>query len=91
MFDEMIKEITEEGMKFENNMTIAMQEEMGDTDLPDYSVKLELPYGTYDCQLYYRLASAVEGDENWALKEAEPKAVKFFSHNCDPKPISREQ
>ena len=49
MFDEMIKEITEEGMKFENNMTIAMQEEMGDTDLPDYSVKLELPYGTYDC------------------------------------------
>ena len=49
MFDEMIKEITEEGMKFENNMTIAMEEEMGDTDLPDYSVKFELLYGTYDC------------------------------------------
>ncbi len=49
MFDEMVKEIAEEGMKFENNMTIELKEEIGDTDLPDYSSRLELPYGTYDC------------------------------------------
>lgn len=78
MFDEMIKEIAEEGMKFESVMTIALQEEIGDTELTDYSAKLELPYGTYDCTLVFRLASAVEGDENWELKEPDKKALNFF-------------
>ena len=91
MFDEMIKEIAEEGLKFDSNMIISLHEEIGEAELPEYSARLDLPYGTYDCQLFFRLASAVEGDESWPLKEAELKAVKFFNHNCDPKPISREQ
>jgi len=51
MFDEMVKEVAEEGMKFESLMTIELKEDIGDTDLPEYSARLELPYGTYDASL----------------------------------------
>ena len=78
-------------MKFESLMTIELKEDIGDTDLPDYSARLELPYGTYDAQLHYRLASAVEGEEAWALKPADTKCLPYFTAVCDPKPISREQ
>jgi len=63
MFDEMVKEVAEEGMKFESLMTVELKEDVGDTDLPDYSARLELPYGTFEALLHYRPASAVEGDE----------------------------
>lgn len=69
MFDEMVKEIAEEGMHFESNMTLELQEDLGETEppLPEWSAKIDLPYGTYECKLVYRPATAVEGDEKWAL------------------------
>jgi hypothetical protein len=94
MFEEMVKEVQEEGAKFEKVMTLPfkLEEKLNEElDIPEYSQELDIPYGNYKCELRYRLASAEPGDENWELKEAETKAIEYFHHGCEPIPISREQ
>lgn len=91
IFEEMVKECEEEGMKFESNMVIQLDEEISDLEIPEWSKRFDLPYGTFEIVLQWRYQSSVEGDENWPLKDAEPKCLPFFNSSSEPKPISRQQ
>ena len=48
-----------------------------------------MPYGAYKAKLLYRKADAVEGEDNFELKEL-PEGIdeKYFKASNEPSPVS---
>lgn len=91
MYEEMASEFKDRLHQFAPVMYVPMPVLLRDPDCTQFEdIELDLPYGTYECEMVYRTAGADENEEAGQWKPCTDK-FKEFTHDNEPKPISRAE
>ena len=94
----MFPEMHEEGFKDEDyppsSLHPMQQENIYDTHA-EYFLELEMPYGKYKIQIFYKEVDKsgeyASGDPNTDPIALDDKFLPYFRDSCEPEPISREE
>ena len=91
MFPELQEEF--EGQSFPVNELQVMETNLEDEGFVGYNLEMEVPYGHYETKIFFKALAGQNADEGTVeeLKPLPDELLKYFSQDCVPKPISKDQ